>query len=125
MSAHETPRSSGGMQTLGATQWIPSETSIQNLRNIKFWCVGEEALPPATPNNPYLEGSMQNQLIFLKNFSIFVICLKLHLKAKNTFGGGGGISWALRSVGGTPCGTDMDCIDKVKYSSAGNYLWRN
>ena len=38
MSSHETP---GGMQTLHATQWISPEISIQNLKNIKFWCVSK------------------------------------------------------------------------------------
>ena len=88
MSAHETPKSSGGMQTLGATQWIPPETSIRNLKNVKFWCVGEWALPPATPVNSYLGGMKIKKAHFRKNFGTFVFCLKQHLKAKNIFGGG-------------------------------------
>ena len=59
MSAHETPRSSGGMHTLGATQWIPPEIAIWNLKNIKFWCVDEGVLPPVTPINLYLGGKAQ------------------------------------------------------------------
>ena len=47
------------LRTLGATQWIPLEIAIQNLKNIKFWCVNEETLPPATPINPYLGGRVQ------------------------------------------------------------------
>ena len=59
MSAHKTPWFSGGMHTLGATQWIPPEIAIQNLKNIKFWCVNEGMLLPATPINPYLGERVQ------------------------------------------------------------------
>ena len=41
-----------------------------------------------------------------------MICLKLHLKAKNTFG------WSPEPPevsGGAPCWTDIDCIERVKY----------
>ena len=64
MSAHETPRSSGGMHTLGATQQIPLEIAIQNLENIKFWCDNEGALSPATPINPYLGSGAKNGPLF-------------------------------------------------------------
>ena len=40
-----------------------------------------------------------------------MICLKLHLKAKNTFG------WSPEPpevLGGAPCRTEMDCIERVK-----------
>ena len=66
MSANETPRSSGGMDTLSATQQIPPEISIQNLKNIEFYCVGEGALPPVTPVNPYLWGSALQKLNIFK-----------------------------------------------------------
>ena len=43
--AHENLRSPGGMYTLGATQQIPPEIAIQNLKNVKFLCVGEGIVP--------------------------------------------------------------------------------
>ena len=52
------------MQALGATQLIPPEISIQNLKNIQFWWADEGALSPATPIIPYLGGSVQKKLIF-------------------------------------------------------------
>ena len=48
---------------------------------------------------------------YFLNFSTFVICLKLYLKAKNTFG------WSPEPPevsGGVPWWTDMDCIKRVK-----------
>ena len=43
-----------------------------------------------------------------------MICLKLHLKAKNTSGG----SPELPEVsGGAPCRTDMDCIEGVNLNA--------
>ena len=48
---------------------------------------------------------------FFLNFSTFVICIKLHLKAKNTFGGSPD---PPEVSGGAPCRTDMDCIERVK-----------
>ena len=53
---------------------------------------------------------MKQKLIFFQNFSTFVICLKLYLKAKITSGG----SPELPEVtGGAPCWTDMDCIERA------------
>ena len=44
-----------------------------------------------------------------------MICLKMHLKAKNTFGG----SPELPEVsGGAPCQIDMDCIKRGKVGMA-------
>ena len=44
-----------------------------------------------------------------------MICLKLYLKAKNTF-------WWFPELpkvsGGVPCWTDMDCIERVKVGMA-------
>ena len=48
-------------------------------------------------------------------FSTFVICLKLHLKAKNT---SGGYPEPPEVSGGAPCWTDMDCIKRVKVAMA-------
>ena len=47
-----------------------------------------------------------------------MICLKLYLKAKNTSGG----RLAPRSVGVTPCRTDMDCIERVNLVTTINVL---
>ena len=71
MSAHETPRSSGGMHTLGATQLKNHEIAIRNLKNVKFWCVDEGALPPVTPINPFLGGGHEkNGPFFLLQFTL-------------------------------------------------------
>ena len=40
-----------------------------------------------------------------------MICLKLHLKAKNTFGGS---PEPPEVSGGSPCQTNIDCIERVK-----------
>ena len=120
MSAHETPRSSGGMHTLGATKWIPPEIAIWNLKNIKFWCVGEGALPLATPINPYLGGSAWKKLFFFQNFSTYVICQKLYLKAKITSGES---AEPPEVSGGAPCQTDMDCIERVKCTVLTRSKW--
>ena len=47
--------------TPDVTQEILSEIANQNLKNIKFWCMDQGALPPVTPINPYLGGNMQKQ----------------------------------------------------------------
>ena len=44
-----------------------------------------------------------------------MICLKMHLKAKNTFGGS---PEPPEVSGGAPCQTDMDCIKRVKVGKA-------
>ena len=42
-----------------------------------------------------------------------MICLKLHLKAQDTFRGS---PEPPEVLGGAPCQTDMDCIKRVKKS---------
>ena len=49
MSGHETPKSFGDIQTPGVTQCIAPETADRSLKNGKFFCVNEGALPPETP----------------------------------------------------------------------------
>ena len=46
-----------------------------------------------------------------QNFSTFVICLKLYLKAKITSGGS---PEPPEVSGGPPCRIDLDCIERVK-----------
>ena len=46
------------------------------------------------------------------NFSTFAIYPKLHLKAKNTFGGS---PEPPEVSGGAPRQTEMDCIERGKY----------
>ena len=46
------------MHTPGVTQQILSEIANQKLKNIKFWCMDEGALPPVTPINPYLGANV-------------------------------------------------------------------
>ena len=55
---------------VACTHWvppskIPPEIVVQNLKNIKFWCVDEGALPPVTPVNPYLGGGHEKYGPFL------------------------------------------------------------
>ena len=44
-----------------------------------------------------------------------MICLKMHLKTKNPFGGS---PEPPEVSGGAPCQTDMDCIERVKVGMA-------
>ena len=46
--------SSDAMHTPGVTQQILSEIANWKLKNVRFWCMDEGVLPPATPINPYL-----------------------------------------------------------------------
>ena len=48
------------MHTPDVTQQILSEIANQNLKNVKFWCMDEGALPPVTPINPY-SGEMHEK----------------------------------------------------------------
>ena len=52
MSGHETPKSSGDIQTPGVTQCIAPETADRNLKNSKSFCRNEGMLPHATPLIP-------------------------------------------------------------------------
>ena len=50
------------MHDPGVTQQILSEIANQKLKNIKFWCMDEGALPPVTPVNPYLGANVQKKM---------------------------------------------------------------
>ena len=53
------------MHTPGATQQLLSEIANWKLKNIKFWCMDQGALPPVTPINPYLGANAQkNEPLF-------------------------------------------------------------
>ena len=53
------------MHTPDVTPQTLSEIANQNLKNIKFWCMDEGALPSVTPVNPYLGG------MYAKNEPLF------------------------------------------------------
>ena len=77
----------------------------------EFLLGDEGALPPATPVNPYLGGSARKKWSIFSKSSTFSICPKLHFWAKNTSRGSPEV---LGVPGGSPCRTDMDCIEGVK-----------
>ena len=59
--------------TPDATKEVSLETSNRTLKNVKFWCVDEGALPPMTPVNPYLGGGCQKMGHFLHAKSYFCL----------------------------------------------------
>ena len=79
-SGHETPGSSDAMHTPGVTQQILSEIANQKLKNIKFWCMDEGTLSPATPINPYLRAKVW------KKWATFYMSAPLHTLWMPQFG---------------------------------------
>ena len=63
MSVHETP-----IHTSDATKEVSPETTNRTLKNVKFWCVSEGALPPVTPINPYLGEALVLKGVLVQAF---------------------------------------------------------
>ena len=100
------------MHTPDAAQQILSEIANRNLKNVKFWCMDEGALPPVTPVNLYLVGNVQkkNEPLFTCLF-IYTHFESLSLELNRV---PGSLLEPYISQGGSGCRRDTYCIERVK-----------
>ena len=64
-----------------------SRFTCSRTQQCQFYVVGEGALPPTTPVNPYLGGSARKKWSFFYFSNTITIYLKLHFYTKITFRG--------------------------------------